>query len=129
MTGTDKDDKLTGQWDSQWGEHTITDLTYERGDLSFRRRSKFQDQEMESTFEGRVRGNTLAGTIKSQMGEVPAEGTRIGAELIGMWNLTIEAEWGTMKQRLRVNPDLSGLYGSLPVKKVSFEDGPGSRSC
>jgi len=123
VIGTDKEDNLTGQWESQWGEHTITDLTYERGDLSFKRTSKFQDQEMESTFEGTVRGDKLAGTMKSQMGEIPVEGTRIGAELIGTWNLDIDAEWGQIKQRLRVNPDMSGLYGSLPVKKINFDDG------
>ncbi len=123
VIGTDKENNLAGQWESQWGEHTITDLEYGRRTLAFKRKSKFQDQEMDSTFEGTIQGDTLTGTMKSQMGDIPVEGTRLGADLIGMWNLEISAEWGQIKQRLLVNPDLSGLYGSLPVKKINFEDG------
>lgn len=123
IIGTDKENNLTGQWESQWGEHTVTDVAYERRNLSFKRKSKFQDQEMESTFEGTIQGDTLTGTMKSQMGDIPVEGTLIGAAAIGTWNLDIEAEWGSIKQRLRINPDMSGVYGSLPVKKIDLKDG------
>jgi len=122
VVGTDKEGKLTAQWQSPWGEHEITDIAYERGALTFKRKSKIQDRDWESTFEGTVRGDALSGMIKSEMGEIPAEGQRIGAALIGTWNLDVVAEWGTIKQRLRVNPDMSGLYGSTPLKKVSLED-------
>ena len=120
---TDKKGKLAAQWQSQWGEHKITDVAYERGTLTFKRKSKIQDRQWESTFEGRVRADALSGVIKSDMGEIKAEGKRIGEALIGTWNLEVVAEWGTIKQRLRVNPDMSGLYGSIPLEKVNLEDG------
>ena len=69
-----KEGQLTGEWQSQWGEHKITDLAYGRGNLTFKRSSKFQDREMESTFEGTLRGNELAGTMKSERGEIQVEG-------------------------------------------------------
>jgi hypothetical protein len=127
ITGTliikaDKERNLTGQWKSQRGEHEISDLKYERGNLSYKRTSKFGDRQWESTFEGNIRGNTLTGTFKSERGEIKAEGKLIGAPLIGNWNLDIESERGPRKQRLTVKPDMSGLYGSFPIKKVNFED-------
>ena len=117
----DKEGKLTGQWQSRRGESEITDLQYERGNLSFKRKSKFGDREWESAFEGTVRGDTLSGVMKSERGEITVEGKRLGASIIGTWNLEIASERGPRKQRLRVNPDMSGLYGSLPVKKVNLE--------
>ena len=59
--------------------------------------------------------------IKSEMGEIKAEGKRIGATAIGTWNLDIETEWGKIKQRLRINPDMSALYGSRLIKKINLE--------
>jgi len=119
----DKQGKLSGQWQSRRGESEITDLQYERGNLSFKRKSTYQDRQRESAFEGTVRGDTLSGVMKSERGEITVEGKLVGAPLIGTWNLEIASERGPRKQRLRVNPDMSGLYGSLPIKKVNLEDG------
>jgi hypothetical protein len=116
-----KEGELTAQWQSQWGEHEITDLQYERGKLNFKRKSKFQEREFDSTFEGTIRGDTLSGVISSEMGEVQAEGKLIGAPLIGTWNLDIESEQGARKQRLRVNSDMSALYGSTLIKKINLD--------
>jgi len=128
ITGTlvikaDKERNLSAEWQSRRGENQITDMKYERGSLTFKRKSKYGDREFESTFEGTVRGDTLSGAFKSTRGELPAEGKLIGAPLIGSWILEITSERGPRKQRLMVNPDMSGLYGSLPVKKVNLEDG------
>ncbi len=116
-----KEGELTGQWQSQRGESKITDLLYERGKLTFKREGTYQDRKFESTFEGTIQRDTLTGVIKSERGEVPVEGTLIGAPLIGTWNLDIESEQGTRKQRLVVNPDMSGLYGAIALKKVDLE--------
>lgn len=115
-----EDRQLAAEWKSQWGEHEITDVTYERRSLSFKRKSKFQERDFESTFEGAFEGDTLVGTIKSEMGDVEAKGTRVGGAAIGTWNLDVTAEWGAVKQRLRINPDMTGLYGPLPIKKVEL---------
>ena len=117
----DKEGDLTAEWQSQWGEHKITDLQYERGKLTFKRQSKFQQREFDSTFEGTIdRDNTLTGVIKSEMGDVEVEGKLIGAPLIGTWDLDIESEQGMRKQRLVVNRDMSALYGSTLVKKINL---------
>ena len=128
ITGTlvikaDKERNLTGQWQSQRGENVITDLKYERGNLSFKRTSKYGDRQRESTFEGTLSRDTLTGTFKSERGEIAAEGKLKNASLIGTWILETTSDRGTRKQRLRVNPDMSALYGSMPLKKVNFEDG------
>lgn len=112
---------LTAQWQSQWGEHQISDVELDRGALRFKRTSKIQDREWTSTFEGTLERDTLAGTFKSDRGEATAEGKRFGAALIGDWLLELTSDRGTRQQRLRVNPDLSGLYGSTPVEKIRFE--------
>ncbi len=59
--------------------------------------------------------------VKSQRGETTVEGKRIGAPLIGTWNLETTSERGSRKSRLKVNSDMSGLYGSIPIKKVDLE--------
>ncbi len=117
-----KEGELKAEWQSEWGEHEITDIQYERGKLNFKRKSKFQEREFESTFEGTIgRDSTLSGVISSEMGEVQAEGKLIGAPLIGTWNLDIESERGNRKQRLRVNSDMSALFGSTLIKKVNLD--------
>ena len=114
----DKEGKLGAKWQSERGEHTITDVKYERGKLTFKRKSKTQERQWESAFEGNVRRDTLNGVFKSERGEVTAEGKQIGASLIGKWDLEIESDRGNRKQRLQVNPDMSGLYGTIAIKKV-----------
>jgi len=122
VINTDKEDNLTAQWQSQRGEHEITDVKYEQRKLTFKRKSKIQDRQWESTFEGTIRRDTLSGVFKSDRGEITAEGKRIGAFLIGNWDLEVTSERGSRKQRLKVNPDMSGLYGAIPIKKVNLED-------
>jgi len=123
----DKEGKLTAQWSSERGELEITDVQYERGKLTFKMEPRQgEDRQWEAAFEGTVQRetDTLSGVIKSERGEITAEGKRIGAALIGIWNLELTSEQGSGKQRqrLRVNPDMSGLYGTIPVKKVNLKD-------
>ena len=117
----DKAGKLGAEWRSERGEHEITDVKYERGKLTFKKKSKMQERQWESTFEGTIRRNTLSGIIKSERGEITAKGTRAGVALIGNWNLEVTSERGTRKQRLKVNPDMSGMYGAIPIEKVNLE--------
>jgi hypothetical protein len=118
---TDKEGKLTAQWQSQRGEHEITDVQYERGKLNFKRKSKIQDRQWESAFNGTIQEDKLSGVIKSERREITVEGKRIGASLIGNWNLDITSDRGIRKQRLTVNRDMSGVYGAIPIKKVNLE--------
>jgi len=118
----DENNKLSADWQSQWGQHEITDVTFKAGKLTFKRTSKFQDRQFDSTFEGTVKGHKLTGTIKSEMGDMAVEGQRDGAALIGRWDIELTSDRGTRKQMLQVNPDLSGLYGSSAIKKIDLEN-------
>ena len=117
----DKEGNLTAQWQGRRSKSEITELQYERGNLSFKRKSTYQDSQRESAFEGTVRGDTLSGVMKSERGEIAVEGKLIGGPVIGTWNLEIASERGSSKQRLMVNADMSGLYGANPIKKVNLE--------
>ena len=119
----DKEGRLAARWESPFGEHEISDFSYERRAVNFKRKSKMQDRQWESTFNGTIAGDALTGTIKSEMGDVDVQGARLGAAAIGTWNLDVETEWGPIKQRLVVHPDMSALYGTMPIKKVEFADG------
>ena len=115
--------ELSGQWKSTFGESVISDLKYDRGELTFKRTSKFGDQQMESVFEGRLGRDGLTGTIKSERGEIPVTGALRGGDLVGTWMLDMASEQRNYKQRLVVNPDMTGLYGSMPVKEVTLQEG------
>lgn len=121
----DKDGNLVGEWKNEQVESTVSDVNYQRGTITFKRKSKMGDREWESTFEGTIERQTgeLKGTMKSDMGDAAVAGKRVGEPLIGTWNLDITADEREFKQRLRVNPDMSALYGTLPIEKVELKDG------
>ena len=117
----DKEGNLSGMWKSSRGESKVSDVKYEDRKLTFKRVIQREDSQMEMAFEGTVGYNSLEGVFKSDRGEAAVEGTRVGASLIGTWNLDIESERGARKQRLRVNPDMSALYGSTLIKKINLD--------
>ena len=117
----DKEDKLTAEWQSDWAEHDIIDVQFEDRRLTFNRTSKVQDRQWLSTFEGTVKGNTLTGTLKSERAEISLEGRRVGAGLIGKWELELGSQRGSRRQILKVNPDLSAMYGPTAIEKVGLE--------
>ena len=113
--------KLTADWQSQWGEHEISNVNFKAGKLTFDRKSKIQDRQWESSFDGTIKGHTLSGTIKSERGGITVEGKRAGATIIGQWELEITSDSGSRKQLLRVNPDLSAMLGPISIKKVNLD--------
>jgi hypothetical protein len=119
----DQQSNLTGEWQGQQGEHKITDVKYEGDKLTFKKKSRIQDREQESTFEGTIqqKTDTLSGVIKSEQGDTAIVGKRIGSALIGNWTLDVTAPWGNSRQRLKVNRDMSGMYGTSPIEKVNLE--------
>ncbi len=119
--GADKEGQLTAQWKSERGEMKVSRIELERNTLTMALKNEDPDRLWEATLEGQLQQDQLSGTLKSERGDVPVEGKRLGAALIGTWNLEATSERGTRKQRLVVNPDMSALYGATPVKKVTFE--------
>jgi len=118
------DGTIEGKWDEE-GEHVISKIDFKDGKLTLTRNSKIQDFEFESTYEGTVKGNDLVGMVKSQMGELEANGKRIGAALIGQWELTSTSDRGTRTLMMRVESDLTGRYeffgGEIPMKDLKLE--------
>ena len=115
----DKEDKLTAQ--CQQGKCDITDVNYERGKLTFKSKSNDPNCQGESKFEGTIQGDVLSGVFKSEKGETKAEAARLGASVIGNWDLEVTSDRGVRKQRLKVNADMSGLYGSVAIDKVNLQ--------
>jgi hypothetical protein len=117
----DKEGKLTAEWKSQWGEHSIADVAFQDSKLTFRRASKIQDRQWESSFEGTIKDDTLTGNFKSDQGENAFQAQRLGAGLIGKWLFQIQSKAGSHSQILTVYPDLTGLYGLMPIQKIAIE--------
>lgn len=119
------DGKLDAQWDSQMGESTITNVKIDGGKITFDRTVKFNDRDFKMTFEGVAQGDKLTGASKSDMGDIPVAGTRVGTEFIGKWELTTETEQGTRQSMLTVYPDLTARQeffgGETPVKNFKLE--------
>jgi len=80
---------------------------------------------MDSEFKGAIdwETDTLSGVITTEWGDMPADGKRLHAELIGTWYLDVTTEMGPYRQRLSIHRDMSGRFGVLPIKKVDYQDG------
>ena len=119
------DGTMTGKWDGEYGEHTISNVKFEDGKLSYTRKSKVRDFEFETNFEGTIKGHKLDGVFKSRQGEIPATGERIGAPLIGNWELTTTSERGPRTRMLTIFSDMTGRYesfgGEIPIKDLKLE--------
>ena len=119
------DGEMAGKWDAEYGEHTISDVKFADGKLSYTRKSKINDFEFETNFDGTIKGNELAGVFKSQRGEIPATGERIGAPLIGKWELMTTSERGTRTRMLTIFSDMTGRYesfgGEIPITDLNLE--------
>jgi hypothetical protein len=117
---------LEGRWTSSASESVVSNIKFEDGKLTFDRKVKLQDVEIETTYDGVVTGDKITGTIKSDRGEFPANAERLGAALIGKWDLTTTSqERGPRPGMLVVFPDLSGRYetfgGEIPVKEIQLD--------
>lgn len=117
----DQQGELKGKWLSPQGRHAITDIKFKNSSLSFKDSSSVQGQQRDSIFTGEVKANRLTGAFHSDQGNNAAQGQRIGAALIGRWELSIPSDSGTRTQMLRVYPDLTGRYGALPIEKIGLE--------
>jgi hypothetical protein len=127
LTVSEKPDgALDAKWTSERGDSVVSNVQFQEGKLTFDRTVSFNDREMTMTFVGMVQGDKLTGVTRSQMGEIPVTGTRLGAEIIGKWELTSVSDMGTWNTLMIINPDLSGRYeffSEIPMKDIKFENG------
>jgi hypothetical protein len=121
------DGALEGKWTSERGNSVISNVKFQGGKLTYHRKSTFGERTYESDFEGTVSGHNLTGAFKSQGRDMPATGQRIGAALVGKWELTTTSERGTRTRMLTVYGDMTGRYesfgGEIPVKEIKLEGG------
>jgi hypothetical protein len=73
------DGALSGKWEGQRGESTITNMKFEGGKLTFKRTSNFGGREMIMDYEGTVEGDKITGKFASERGDREANATRAGA--------------------------------------------------
>lgn len=118
----DQQGTLSGKWKNDRGESPVTDLNYSQGQLSFGRTIQTPDSEWDTKFEGTISRDGISGVFKSDRGDAQTSGELIGGSVIGTWDLEVDFDQGTRKQRLRVNPDMSALFGSNKIEKIRFED-------
>jgi len=120
------DGTLEGKWISERGEHEISNVKFQNDKLTFSRKSTFGERTWESDFEGMVKGHKLTGAFKSDRGEMPTTGQRVGAALVGKWELTTTSDRGPRTRMLTFFGDMTGRYeffsGEIPMKSVKLED-------
>jgi hypothetical protein len=119
------DGAVDANWISDMAKSVVSNAKITGDKLTLSRKTTLNDNAFESTFEATVKGDTLTGTVKSQMGDAPVTGTRIGAALIGKWEITRTSDQGTRTNMLMIDTDLTGRYesfgGEIPIKDLKID--------
>lgn len=120
-----QDGTLAGQWNEEMGEHKVSALKFKDGKLTFTRNSSFNDFAFDTTYEGTINGQALAGKLVGEMGEWQANGQRLGGDFVGQWTLETDSQFGSPTRRLVILPDLGVRYqlfdGLNPLKEVKID--------
>jgi hypothetical protein len=132
----DSEGRLTGQWINSKQLTELQDVRFKDGVITFCQPAQSRKEIINGYFAGTIEGNRISGTVtcngnkfhieghrrpKTNGNTVPAEANGVGSELIGTWILNSKVKWGSPKQRLKVNPDMSGMYGVTPINKINLD--------
>jgi hypothetical protein len=138
MTITKGDDgKLAGTWSAQFGESTLSDITFENGKVKFVQTNNFGGQSARTNYEGTVEGGKIKGTGKGQFGEFTFEGTlqgeaKTGADaIVGEWQMSVNMPARENIEKLTITKGadgtLSGKWegrrGESKISNMKFEGG------
>jgi hypothetical protein len=129
--------KLAGTWSAQFGESTLSGITFENGKVKFVQTSNFGGQEMKTNYEGAIEGGKLKGTGKGQFGEVTFEGTlqgqaKTGADaIIGEWQMSVNIPARENVEKLTITKNADGTLagkwegrrGESKISNMKFEGG------
>jgi hypothetical protein len=140
--------KYSGNWSAEFGDSTLSDITFEKGLLKFVQTSDFGGQQMKTTYEAAIEGTKIKGKGKNQFGESIIEGTlsaagetspkggqgqaKEGADaIVGTWeiNNTVPAMEVVDKLTITKNADgaISGNWvsqrGESTISNMKFEAG------
>jgi hypothetical protein len=132
----DSEGKLIGQWINSKQLTELQDVRFKDGAITFCQQAQSRKEIINGYFAGTIEGDKISGTVtcagnkypiegrrkpKANSNTVPAEANRPGSELVGTWILTSKVKWGSPKQRLKVNPDMTGTYGVTPIEKLTID--------
>lgn len=118
----DAEGKLSASMSSQMGDNEMSDVAFKDGKLTFKRVMDFNGQTMEMSYQFAVIGGKLKGTMTTDRGDREMEGSPVGPAIVGNWMLSVNSDFGEMKQLLQVKPDLSALYGTAKIAKITYDD-------
>jgi hypothetical protein len=132
----DSQGRLTGQWINSKQLTELGDVRFKDGVITFCQPAQAGKEIINGFFTGTIEGSRISGTVtcngnkfhieghhiqKTNGNTAPAEANGVGSQLIGNWILNSKVKWGSPKQRLKVNPDMSGLYGTTPISKITLD--------
>ncbi len=131
------DGKYSGMWSMEWGESTLSDISFENGSLRFVQTADFAGQDFKTTYECKVEGNNLTGKGKNQFGESKVEGTlegepKSGAEAIcGEWQLTVTTAAREIVEKMTITKTADGAlagkwegqFGENMISNVKLDGG------
>ena len=133
------DGKYSGTWSGQFGEGTLSDITFENNTLKFVQTSDFGGQEVKTTYETTLDGTKIKGKSKNQFGEAAVEGNlsaageaKKGADAIaGTWEINITVPARDIKDKLTITKSADGNYagkwegarGENTISDIKFEAG------
>lgn len=128
------DGSLAGKWDYGREEiiAVVSNVKFKDGKLTFTRIAKLSyirygrliEHEFEENFEGTIKGHELTGVTRSSEGnESPSTGERVGAALVGKWELITETPYGeTTTSIMNINGDLTGKYGGPKGDEITIKN-------
>jgi hypothetical protein len=126
-----EDGNLVGQWIDFRGLNDLEDVRFSAGKVWFSQTVVFDGEEFKAVFEGTINADALSGTFTHGGASDKIEATRVTEPtaqdkqslpaIVGSWNLEVKNEWGETKQRLKVYPDMTGLYGTMSIKKIVLD--------
>ena len=70
------DGVLVGKWIGNRGRSVISDLKFEKGNLTFIRKVQLGEREINVRFEGKIEGDKMTGIFIMQRGKIEVNGTR-----------------------------------------------------
>jgi hypothetical protein len=130
-----REGRLAGYWINPRGLTELQDIRLKDNAVTFSMGIQFKKDVIPAYFAGSIEGEKISGTIicganKSRMGGnrkptmSPAAETadaNAGQQLAGIWILDGATTWGSTLQRLKINPDMSGMYGVSPIDKITLD--------
>ena len=114
------DGTLSGKLISMMGEAELGNVTFEGDKLAFTQTFGEGDAAMTFTFEGTLAGDTFAGMLSGDMGDMAVNGTR-KVPVEGTWNFTSDSQLGVITLPLIINADMTGTYSEYTVENLALE--------